>query len=78
MKENEMIEEIIKKEDKKSPLTDEEISEKLGISREIVTKIRNEKEIPNSRDRNIDVLKEEIENILKKEGKYQIENWQKD
>ena len=64
-----MIEEIIKKEDKKSPLTDEEISEKLGISREIVTKIRNEKEIPNSRDRNIDVLKEEIENILKKEGK---------
>ena len=49
-----MIEEIIKKEDKKSPLTDEEISEKLGISREIVTKIRNEKEIPNSRDRNID------------------------
>ena len=43
MKETEIVEKIIniiEKEDKRNPLTDEEISEKLKTSREIITKIR--------------------------------------
>ena len=72
MKETEIVEKIIniiEKEDKRNPLTDEEISEKLKTSREIITKIRIEQKILNSRERNTDRLKKDIGIILKEEGK---------
>lgn len=58
--------ELINKEDKKNPLTDEEIAEKLNIFRETVTNIRKDNNIKNSRERRKEFLIEDIKNILMK------------
>lgn len=58
---------IIKKENKKEPLTDEKIAELLNIDRTSITKIRKEADIPSSRDRKIENLTIEIRKILNKE-----------
>lgn len=63
---------IINEENKKNPLTDEDISLKLNISREIVTKIRKQEKIPNSRDRKNEKIEEEILEIIKEKGKISI------
>ncbi len=51
------IRDLINKEDKKNPYTDEEISEILKVDREVVTKFRLENDIPNSRERRQGILK---------------------
>lgn len=56
--------ELINKEDKKNPLTDEEIAEKLNIFRETVTNIRKDNNIKNSRERRKEFLIEDIKSIL--------------
>ena len=58
---------IIKKENKKEPLTDEKIAELLNIDRTSITKIRKEANIPSSRNRKIENLTVEIKKILNKE-----------
>lgn len=55
---------LIKKEDVKNPLTDEEIARKLGIFRETVTVLRKEAAIPNSGERRKQLLSERIKEIL--------------
>ena len=42
---------IIKNEDKKNPLTDQEIAQKLGISRSKVTSLRTSSNIASSNNR---------------------------
>jgi transcriptional regulator with AAA-type ATPase domain/transcriptional regulatory protein LevR len=59
---------MIKDEDTKNPLTDEEISISLNIFRENVTNIRKECGIPDSRERKKPVIYEDIKNILNKNG----------
>lgn len=55
---------LINKEDKKNPLTDEEIAERLNILRETVTKVRKENSILDSRERRKQFLINDIKNIL--------------
>ena len=47
----ERILQIIKGEDRKNPLTDEEIASRLQVFREDVTTVRREHHIPDSRKR---------------------------
>jgi transcriptional regulator with AAA-type ATPase domain/transcriptional regulatory protein LevR len=61
---NEILE-LINKEDKKNPLTDEEISKILGKTRGDVIKLRNSSDIGDSRDRRKDILDGEVKKILK-------------
>jgi DNA-directed RNA polymerase specialized sigma54-like protein len=42
---------IIKSENKKCPFTDDEIAKQLSVTREAVTQLRKELDIPDSRDR---------------------------
>ena len=70
MKNRELFEkiiEIIEKEDKKNPLTDEEIAEHISIARELITKVRKENNISNSRNRRIDEVKKQIIKIKKEQ-----------
>ncbi|UYZ12263.1 sigma 54-interacting transcriptional regulator [Brevibacillus sp. WF146] len=62
----ERIKEIIAKENKKIPLTDEQIAKKLGIRRDEVTLLRHELQIPDSRKRRHPLLEQEIAQILQK------------
>lgn len=62
------IMELINDEDKKNPLTDMEIAEKLNISREIVTNARKDNGIKNSRERRREYLIRDIETILMEHG----------
>lgn len=57
---------LINKEDKKNPLTDEEVAERLKILRETVTNIRKENNIPDSRKRRKQFLINDIKNIVVK------------
>lgn len=59
-----LILDLINKEDKKNPLTDEEIAEKLNILRETVTNIRNNNNIKDSRERRKEVLINDIQSIV--------------
>jgi len=59
------ISELIDKEDKKNPLTDEQISKLLGITRADVIKARNSLNIGDSRDRRKDIMETEMKQILK-------------
>lgn len=54
----------IQNEDKKNPYTDKELSEILGISRGDIVQFRKNNNIPNSRERRKNLLKNEILNIL--------------
>jgi len=55
--------ELIEKEDKKNPLTDEDIAKQLNISREKVNALRQKLSIPNSHLRREEVLLEAIDQI---------------
>ena len=72
MKIKEDIIKIINEEDKRNPLTDEEISDICFIDRTTVTKIRKENHIPNSRQRKILELTKIIKDI--KENEKDISN----
>ncbi|WP_422444810.1 sigma 54-interacting transcriptional regulator [Thermoanaerobacterium sp. DL9XJH110] len=54
---------IIAEEDKKNPLTDKEIAERLKVKREVVTQLRLEHNIPDSRERRRPFIIRDIENI---------------
>lgn len=56
---------IIDSEDKKNPLTDEEISSQLGMLREIVTEYRREQGIPDSRERRKALIIKDAVDILR-------------
>jgi len=60
---------IIKAEDKKNPLTDEEIANKLGALRETVTEYRKEYDIPDSRQRRKEFIVKDALEILRKDCK---------
>lgn len=55
---------VIREEDGKNPYTDGELAEILKVDREMITKLRLEKDIPNSRDRRKNILKEDLTKIL--------------
>ncbi|GIM29442.1 hypothetical protein CPJCM30710_21080 [Clostridium polyendosporum] len=56
--------ELIKKEDRKNPLTDEEISKILGITRGEVIKLRDSLNIGDSRERRKEILESEMKRVL--------------
>ncbi len=60
------IKEIIEREDITQPLSDEEISQKISVLRETVTNVRNELNIPNSRERKKNSILEIIHSLKKK------------
>lgn len=64
-----MIAEVLREENKKNPLTDEEIAKKLNILREIVTEYRKKNNIANSRNRRLEYVKTDALEILKKDKK---------
>ncbi|MDU7148957.1 MAG: sigma 54-interacting transcriptional regulator [Clostridium sp.] len=64
-----MIAEVLRVENKKNPLTDEEIAKKLNILREIVTEYRKKNNIANSRNRRLEYVKKDALEILKKDKK---------
>ena len=57
------IQDLIDKEDKKNPYTDEEISEVLKLDREAVTKFRLDNNISNSRERRQEILRKDLRKI---------------
>ncbi|MGB9779574.1 sigma 54-interacting transcriptional regulator [Caldanaerobacter sp.] len=59
--------EIIQKEDKKNPLTDEQIAALLNIKREDVTQFRLKNNIPDSRERRKPYLLEDLKKIIKED-----------
>lgn len=56
--------ELIEKEDKKNPYTDEQLSKLLGMRRDEITVLRGELNIPDSRERRKPYLLQEIKQIL--------------
>ncbi|WP_300381703.1 sigma 54-interacting transcriptional regulator [Clostridium sp.] len=62
-----MIEKIVENEDVKNPFTDEEISNKLNILREVVTEYRKSNNIENSRNRRLEYIKKDTLEILSKD-----------
>ena len=60
----EQILQIIKDEDSKNPLTDEEIASRLQVFREDVTTVRRKHHIPDSRKRRKPVIFEDMKRIL--------------
>lgn len=59
-----MIKDILNKEDRKNPLTDEEIAIKLNVLREVVTEYRKKNNIGNSRRRRLEIITEDARNII--------------
>ncbi|ERM92636.1 transcriptional regulator [Caldanaerobacter subterraneus subsp. yonseiensis KB-1] len=59
--------EIIQKEDKKNPLTDEQIAALLNIKREDVTQFRLKNNIPDSRERRKPYLLEDLKKIIEED-----------
>ena len=57
---------MIKEEDKKKPLTDEGLAQKLFLNRSEVTRLRQILCIPDSRERRRKQLNEEIKKMLQK------------
>jgi transcriptional regulator with AAA-type ATPase domain/transcriptional regulatory protein LevR len=60
------VKQIIGQEDKKNPLTDEQIAQRLGLRRDEVTLLRHQLNIPDSRKRRLPILRAEIAAMLKK------------
>lgn len=63
------IKEIIEREDITQPLSDEEIARKISVLRETVTNVRNELQIPNSRERKKIAIFHIIEALKQKNSK---------
>src|SRR3712207_1489876 len=61
---------IIKNEDKKNPLTDQQIADRLGISRSKVTSIRTSVNIASSNNRRKKLVISAMEKIMTKEKDY--------
>jgi transcriptional regulator with AAA-type ATPase domain/transcriptional regulatory protein LevR len=61
---NSELKKIIGGENKKNPLTDEEIAEKMNLSREMITVMRKENNIPSSKERMKPLLKKEIKKVI--------------
>lgn len=59
------IQKLIESEDKKNPLTDEEISKLLGVTRIEVIKLRDSLNIGDSRERRKEILESEMNKILR-------------
>ena len=57
--------ELIEGEDRRNPLTDDEIAVRLGINRKTVTLSRQEAGIADSRDRKRPVLKARLQELMK-------------
>ena len=57
--------ELIAKEDKKNPFTDDELADKLNTSREKITDLRSNLHILNSRERRKEILRSEAVEIFK-------------
>lgn len=57
--------ELIESEDRRNPLTDDEIAVRLGINRKTVTLSRQEAGIADSRDRKRPVLKSRLQELMK-------------
>lgn len=55
---------ILENEDKKNPLTDEEIALELKISREVVTEYRKKENIGNSRNRRLENIKKDAAMLI--------------
>lgn len=60
-----MIKDILQLEDKKNPLTDEEIANELNLLREVITEYRKKNNIGNSRSRRLEYIKNDAIDILK-------------
>ena len=56
--------ELIETEDKKIPLTDNDIAKKVNTTRAYITKFRKEKNLPNSNQRREEVLYNDIKKII--------------
>src|SRR6056297_3708069 len=61
---NRELKKIIGGENKKNPLTDEQIAEKMNLSRETITLMRKENNIPSSKERMKPLLKKEIKKVI--------------
>lgn len=61
---NNELKKIIGGENKKNPLTDEEIAKEMNLSREKITLMRKELNIPSSKERMKPLLKKEIKKIV--------------
>lgn len=64
----ERVIQLIENEDKKNPLTDEQIADELNILREYVTNIRNKYNIPNSRTRRNESLIQDMKSLMATHG----------
>lgn len=71
----EMIKSILEHEDIKNPLTDEEISIELNISREVVTEWRKNHSIANSRNRRLAYIDKDATEILLNDMKISDRNF---
>ncbi|MDQ0203701.1 sigma 54-interacting transcriptional regulator [Pectinatus haikarae] len=65
---------MINTENKKNPLTDEQLAEQLDVLRETVTGIRKELDIPNSRTRKKEIVKAAVSKIKEKDPDISIGN----
>lgn len=61
---NRELKKIIGGENKKNPLTDEQIAEKMNLSRETITLMRKENNILSSKERMKPLLKKEIKKVI--------------
>ena len=61
---------IIKTEDKKNPLTDQQIANRLGISRSKVTSIRTNKKIASSNNRRKKLVIDAMKKIMSEQSEY--------
>ncbi len=59
------IRQIVAGEDKKNPLTDEQIAQRLGLRRDEVTLLRHQLNIADSRKRRLPVLQSEVAEVLR-------------
>lgn len=65
MSKQKLLMEIIKKEDPKNPLKDQEIAEKIGISREQVVFLRKKLSIKSSHERRREIMLKDMKEILR-------------
>ena len=59
--------ELIETENKKMPLTDNDIAERVNTTRAYITQFRKEKNVPNSNQRREEILRNDIKKIIKED-----------